>query len=115
MSKTLSYIYTGTRGHIISIVHGLPKNPNALLNNGWDEITHPKAAKNSNTRVFKEKETGLKIVFDKGVSGATGFKSKDHYHIKNPNATNTKNMYIDKQGNVVGKTSKKSHILPQGE
>lgn len=115
MSKSLSYIYTGTLGHIVSTAHSLPKNPNTLLKNGWEEITHPSAAKNSNTRVFKEKDTGLRIVFDKKVDGAPGFKGKDHYHIKNPNATNSKDMYIDKNGNVVGKTSKKSHILPEGD
>ena len=66
MSKLLSYKYTGTKGHIADVASSLPKNPDDLLSNGWTEITDPRAKTSSNSRVFKEKSTGLRIRFDKG-------------------------------------------------
>jgi len=54
-------------------------------------------------------------VFDKGVPGTSGFRGKDHYHIKNPNATDNSDRYVDKNGNIVGKNARASHILPGGD
>ena len=68
MSKLLSYKYTGTKGHIADVASSLPKNPDDLLSNGWTEITDPRAKTSSNSRVFKEKSTGLRIRFDKGMN-----------------------------------------------
>ena len=113
MSKPLSYKYTGTKGHIVAVASSLPKNPNDLLSKGWKEITDPRAKEAGNARVFKEKDTGLRIRFDKGTPGGFGFKGKDHYHIDNPNATDKKERrYLDKNGNPVNKNSKASHIIP---
>ena len=115
MSKPLSYKYTGTKGHIAAVANGLPKNPDSLLENGWKEVTDPRAKASSNSRIFKEISTGLRIRFDKGIPGENGFGGKDHYHIDNPNATDKKiDRYLDKNGNPVNKNSKASHILPEG-
>ena len=113
MSKGLSYAYSGTTGHITQIASTLPNNPHDLLNNGWEDITHP-GAKNSGHLELQEKTTGLKIRFDKGDPNGNGFAQKDHYHILNPNAKSNKDLYLDKDGNPVRKGSKKSHILPNG-
>ena len=114
MSKGLSYHYSGTKGHIVSVASSLPSNPNTLLSNGWIETTHPKQASNSSSRVFTEESTGLRIRFDKGDGNKNGYSGIDHYHIDNPQATGKKDRYIDKDGNVVPKNSSKSHILPNG-
>lgn len=111
MSKGLSYKYVGTKGHIVSVISGLPKNPNKLFLNGWKEITNSNQAKNSTSRVFVEESTGLRIRFDKGNNFSSGYASKDHYHIENPNATGKSDRYLDKDGNPVAKNSKKSHIV----
>ena len=112
MSKGMSYLYSGTKGHIITVASSLPSNPMELVNNGWEDISHPDAA-NSGHYELKENATGLIIRFDKKVSGASGFRGKDHYHIHNPNATGNHNLYLDKNGNPVRKSSTSSHILPQ--
>lgn len=112
MSKGISYLYFGTKGHIVSVASYLPSNPTELLNNGWEDISHPSAA-DSGHYELKETTTGLRIRFDKKISGASGFRGKDHYHILNPNATGNHNLYLDKDGNPVRKSSTASHILPQ--
>jgi len=43
-------------------------------------------AKYSNRREFVFNDTGIKIAFDKAVSGAPGFKGIDHWHRYNPNS-----------------------------
>ena len=113
MSKDLSYEYSGTKGDIVAVASALPKNPKKLLQNGWEDITHPDA-KGSGHMLLKETSTGLKIGFDKGLPGENGFRGKDHYHIFNPNATGNYNLYLDKNGDPVRKGSKQSHILPEG-
>lgn len=114
MSKGFGYEYSGTLGHIIGVASSLPKNPNKLLNNGWEDITHP-GAKNSGHTKWRETSTGLIVGFDKGTPGANGFRGKDHYHIFNPDATGNHNLYLDMNGNPVRKGSAKSHVLPRGE
>lgn len=113
MSKRESYLYSGTKGHIVSVASTLPTSPDLLLTDGWTEVTDSRAAK-SNTRVFTENSTGLRIRFDKGVSGEHGFRGTDHYHIDNPNATGKLDQYLDVNGNPVPRGSRKSHILPEG-
>ena len=114
MSKGLSYHYSGTKGHIVAVASSLPTNPSYLLKDGWVETTNPEQAKHSNSREFKEEDTGLRIRFDKGVQGRTGFAGIDHYHIRNPSATGNGNLYIDSEGNPIRKGHRKSHILPKG-
>ena len=113
MSKGFGYEYSGTTGHIIGVASTLPSSPNELTNNGWKDISHPHANKLGHIEL-KETATGLRIRFDKKVPNATGFKGKNHYHIYNPNATSNKDLYLDANGNPVGKNSSKSHILPKG-
>ena len=114
MSKGLSYHYSGTKGHIIEVAASLPPNPTRLVQKGWTEITTFQQAKYSNSREFRETQTGLKIRFDKGIKGKNGFRGIDHYHIYNPAATGNGNLYLDSEGNPVRKGHRNSHILPKG-
>ena len=111
MSKGLSYIYTGTKGHIVAIASNLPQTGQGLIDMGWEEISHPAQAA-SGHHTYKEPSTGLRIRYDEPTPGAEGFAGKDHFHILNPNATGSRDMYLDKNGNPVKKNSKASHILP---
>lgn len=73
-------------------------------------------AANTTSREFLDPKTGLKIRFDQGVEGATGFEAVDHYHIYNSNYTNKKlDYYYDLNGNPVGKGSNASHIVIGGD
>ena len=112
MSKGLSYKYSGTKGHIVSVASSLPKTYKSLLGSGWTDISDPRQSANGHYEL-QEKKTGLRIRFDKKVPGAPGFKGKNHYHIYNPNATGNKDLYLDASGNPVKKNSKASHILPK--
>lgn len=112
MSKGLSYEYSGTKGHIVSVASSLPQTGNELLKNGWEEISHPAQAA-SGHHTYREPSTGLRIRYDEPTPGASGFAGKDHYHIMNPNATGSRDMYLDKNSNPVKKNSKASHILPK--
>ncbi len=56
--------------------------------------------------------TGMKIQYNKGKVGATGYEAIDHYHIYNADYTNKKiDYYYGIDGNPVGKGSAKSHIV----
>ncbi len=112
MSKGLSYTYKGTKGHIVSIATSLPKAGENLLSQGWEDISHPNQAQSGHF-TYREKSTGLRIRYDKGVIGAPGFKGKNHYHIMNPNATGNHDLYLDTTGEPTRKNSPKSHILPK--
>ena len=113
MSKGMGYHYSGTKGHIIDVAQNLPQTPASLLNNGWKDISNPKQSAAGHYEL-QEQSTGLKIRYDKGKAGSPGYKGKDHYHVFNPNATSNKDLYLDKDGNPVSKSSSKSHILPKG-
>ena len=91
----------------------LPANPDDLLQQGWEEITHPSAAAQGH-RTFRNKETGLVIRADKGESGKLGNRAHDHYHILNPDKTSNRDYYRDKNGRPVSRGSDASHILPGG-
>jgi len=107
--------FGNTKGNQINIknkISSLPKNPNKLLNQGWEETTPTAMAKNTSSRTFKDKTTGLSIRFDKGNKDSNGYRGKDHYHIMNPNSTGKGDYYLDKLGNPVPKNSKASHIIP---
>lgn len=114
MSKGLSYEYSGTKGHIIAVASELPKTGKDLLDAGWEEISHPAQAA-SGHHTYREPSSGLRIRYDEPTPGADGFAGKDHYHILNPNATGSRDMYLDRNGEPVKKNSKASHILPKGE
>ena len=114
MSKGFGYQYTGTKGHIVGVAAALPDNPQELLDNGWEDVSHPAQKANGHWELV-EKSTGLRIRFDKKVPGTPGFTGKNHYHIYNPNATGNKDLYLDMNGNPVRKGQAGSHILPKGE
>ena len=114
MSKPLSYSYNGTKGHIVAIASNLPQTGAGLLEKGWVDISHPSQS-SIGSYTYEEPSTGLRIRYDSPTPGASGFKGKDHYHILNPNAKSTRDMYLDAQGNPVAKNSKASHILPKGD
>jgi hypothetical protein len=102
MSKGLSYHYSGTKGYIVNTIQNLPNGPSTLLHNGWTDVSHPAMAKTGSS-IYRENSTGLKVRFDESASGKSGFSGKNHYHILNPNATSNRDMYLDKNGNVVAK------------
>lgn len=113
MSKSPSGHFKGTKGNIISLIRSLPKKPNKKFFEEWEDITAPAAKQNSESRVYKHKETGLEVRFDPAKEGANGFEGKDHWHVYNPNKTGKKDYYLDKDGNPVPKGSKASHIIPE--
>ncbi|QCT01013.1 WXG100 family type VII secretion target protein [Paenibacillus algicola] len=88
------------------------KTPDQLLKEGWKDVTDPRKAQNTMSREYYNPETGVKISYDPGKKGATGFEAVDHYHVHNPNYTDKKvDYYFDIDGNPVGKGSKASHIV----
>lgn len=109
-----SLAYQSGSGSVIKNIQS--KSPQQLIEDGWEDITNPKMAANTNSREFYDPKSGLKIRFDKGVDGANGFEAVDHYHVMNPNYTNKKvDYYLDIDGKPVGKGSKASHIVIKGE
>jgi hypothetical protein len=90
----------------------LPENPDELLDEGWEETSHPKEKENGRRR-FKNPETGEEIIFDKGKLGQPGWSGRDHYHRPNPGKTNRHDEYLDKNGRPVRSGSEPSHI-PSG-
>lgn len=88
------------------------KTPDQLLKEGWQDVTNPRKAQNTLSREYYSPETGVKISYDPGKKGATGFEAVDHYHIHNRSYTDKKvDYYFDIDGNPVGKGSKASHIV----
>ena len=75
MSKPKSYLYTGTKGHMVEVAHSLPASPTDLFNRGWEDISDPNEAANGHYK-YKESATGLRVRFDKKVEGATGLGEK---------------------------------------
>ena len=114
MSKSLSYHYNGTKGHITQIARNLPPSGSDLPASEWEEISNPNQVA-AGHHVYREKTTGLRIRYDEPTPGKPGFRGEGHYHILNPNATGTRDMYLDINGNPVKKNSKASHILPKGD
>lgn len=102
----------GTQDQVKNAIDALPKNPNLLIKKGWKNITPPSMSKNTTSKMYRDSKTGLTIRFDKGQKGASGYGSKDHYHVLNPNATGKQDYYLDKNGDPVPKNSKASHIIP---
>ncbi len=112
----IAYIYKNPSNAVAHmIVPRLPKNPQVLVKNGWEETTPPEMSNNTNSQTFHDPVTNLDIRFDKGEKGVPGFGGKDHYHIENPDSTGKHDKYLDKDGNPCAKNSKASHILPTEE
>ena len=86
-----------------------PCSPNDLSDD-WAEVTPEIMKQNSNRSEYQNKNTGLKIAFDKGIYGKPRFSGKDHWHIYNPFSVSIKDYYLDKQGNTIHKNDGNSHI-----
>ena len=114
MSKKRSYLYSGTKGHIIAVAETLPLTGDGLLARGWEDVSHPKEAERK-SYVYREPNTGLKIRYDTPTPGAPGFRGKHHFHILNPKAHNDQDRYLDKNGVPCPNNSNRSHILPTGD
>ena len=89
----------------------LPQDPNQLVKEGWQDVTHPEKAKLGQRKIQHPTEK-LQVEFHPGESGKLGWKGQDHYHIHNPNRTGKADHYLDIQGNPVAKNSRASHISP---
>jgi YD repeat-containing protein len=113
VGQELALAHNGCADDILDQFKGfikkLPANPDDLAKNGWKEVSHPDAVK-AGIRKFEDAHGNI-IEFHKGTPGANGFKGKDHYHAKNPNATGKQDAYLDKDGNPVADGSKASHLL----
>jgi hypothetical protein len=89
----------------------LPKDPNHLIKQGWQDVTHSEKAK-LGQKTFQHPTEKLRVEFHPGESGKGGWGRKDHYHIHNPNRTSKRDHYLDIQGNPVAKGLDASHIDP---
>ncbi|HEX3044153.1 MAG TPA: RHS repeat-associated core domain-containing protein [Bacillota bacterium] len=94
-------------------ISSLPKNPNDLVAKGWKDVTPPGMKDNTGSREFVDPITGLKVRYDPGEPGATGYKGKDHYHVYNPESTGKGDYYLDENGDPCAKNSKDSHVSPE--
>ena len=110
--KDHGYHYSGTKEDIAATASSLPEHGSTLVSQGWNDISHPKQAA-AGSHTYEDPSTGLRIRFDEAKPGEKGYAGKNHYHILNPDATGSKNLYLDKDGNPVAKNSKASHILPK--
>jgi len=90
----------------------LPKNPKALEDAGWHDITHPDMRANTTSKEYHNPETGQRVRFDEGKVGAHGWEGKDHYHVHNPHSTGKGDFYLDVHGKPTNKGSNASHISP---
>ena len=110
--KNSGYSYSGTKEDIVATASSLPEHGSTLVSQGWNDISHPKQAE-AGSHTYEDPSTGLRIRFDEAKPGEKGYAGKNHYHILNPDATGSKDLYLDKDGNPVAKNSKASHILPK--
>lgn len=88
-----------------------PANPDDLVDEGYEETSHPKAAEKG-VRRFKDSKTGDEVEFHKGKPNRPGWEGKDHYHRLNPNRTGKGDHYLDKSGRPAPKNSDRSHLEP---
>ncbi|MCH9617738.1 MAG: hypothetical protein SP1CHLAM9_10580 [Chlamydiia bacterium] len=63
--------------------------------------------------MFVDKRSGEIIRADAGDSGKLRHKGHDHFHILNPKATGSHNMYIDGDGNPIAKGRARSHVYSE--
>ncbi len=99
----------GSEGESSQVDWNNPVRPEQL-GDTWKETTSNEN-KSGNHKEYSNTETGEKVRFDKGVSGAKGYEGKDHYHRYNPKSTGKKDKYLDKNGNPCKQGSKASHIV----
>ena len=104
--------FSGTLGGSVGTIQSLQNMDPKDLSSDWKDTTNPKAKENgSNRTTYTNENTGMVIHFDKGQKDKNGFAGKDHWHVENPNATSSKDAYLDIDGNPCPKGSKASHIV----
>ena len=113
MSKNKKYQFIGTIGDIIDLIKSLPPAPTQAFLQDWKEFVIEKAIESTNSKEFYHILTKLRVRFDPKTEGASGFKGKDHWHIRNPDTNNKRDRYLDENGKPVMKDSKESHIIPK--
>lgn len=77
----------------------------------WEEISHEKEKQYGHHK-FRNKNTEEKIGFDRGKRGEPGHRGRDHFHRYNPNSKNNTDLYLDKNGKPIAKSSPESHLYP---
>lgn len=82
------------------------------MQNGNFLIDDCNLVKSNSTDYFNFK-TKHRLRFDKGDKSKTGFKTTDHYHVYNPNATSNKDLYLNSNGKPVKHGLKQSHLFPK--
>ena len=55
MSKGKSGVFPKTKGDIIDLILNLPFFPDEDFLKNWDDITHPEAKKNTQSRQYRQK------------------------------------------------------------
>lgn len=113
MSKKRAYEFFGTMGDIMDAIKNLPPAPTQAWMQDWKEFISEKITQQLPHREFYHKKTKLRVRFDLKKEGAPGFEGKDHWHVYNPNTRSKKDLYFDKDGNVVQDGSGPSHIIPK--
>lgn len=113
MSKKKGYAFSGTKGDIVHLIQNLPPKPSKEFLEDWNVFVSPKALGRTNSAEFWHKETKLRVRFDVGQEGKPGFRSKDHWHVYNPNRTSKLDAYLDENANPTYDGSNPSHILPK--
>ena len=113
MGKNNSYNFLETLDDILDLIKKLPPVPTLEWLKDWQEFVIEKAIGHTAAREFYHTLTKLRVRFDPKTEGAPGFRGKDHWHIRNPNAKNKRNLYLDENGNPVMKDSDESHIIPK--
>ena len=89
----------------------LPANPNDLLDQLYQETSHPDAAA-AGHRTFENPDTGDVLRYDQSDPEEPGYGGQDHYHRSNPASDGKSDKYLDRNGQPVPDGSGPSHLLP---
>lgn len=114
INDTLSQNFTNFLANGLNIFGGsrLPKNPKALLDQGWEEL-FDKRNKTGLHQKYHDKMSNQIVEFHKAQKGLNGFRGVDHYHWINQDSIMKKmDTKFDKYGRPCKNGSKPSHILP---
>lgn len=92
----------------MDVASSLPQTGAGLLAQGWKDISHPEQAKHGSF-TYEDPSTGLRVRYDTPKPGTSGFAGQDHYHILNPDAHDSSDMYLDRNGDPCARGSRVSH------
>ncbi|MDR3450747.1 MAG: phage portal protein [Alphaproteobacteria bacterium] len=87
----------------------LPANPDDLLDQGYQETSHPDAAA-AGHRTFENPDTGDILRFDEGDPEMPGYRGEDHYHRPDPDSPGD---FLDQNGDPARDGSPASHLFPK--